>query len=180
MTTIAHPARAKAVSAPPRSTVSIQVAKEYHKFSAAHFLVFDDGSAERLHGHNYRVSVQIDGSADAHGLVVDFKRFKPVIGQVLELLDERLILPGNHPELTIHPIDDGAVDIRYRERRYVVPAAEIVVLPITNTSAENLAAWIADSLVCSLRFLFPDLVFSGLEVGVEETPGQRGLVRLTF
>ena len=30
---------------------SIELEKEYFKFSAAHFLIFPDGSAERLHGH---------------------------------------------------------------------------------------------------------------------------------
>src|SRR5690242_4697931 len=38
---------------------SIDIYKEYFKFSAAHFLIFPDGSAERLHGHNYRVYVEI-------------------------------------------------------------------------------------------------------------------------
>jgi len=38
---------------------SIEVEKEYLKFSAAHFLIFPDGSAERLHGDNYRVFVAL-------------------------------------------------------------------------------------------------------------------------
>jgi hypothetical protein len=51
---------------------SIELEKESFKFSAAHFLIFPDGSAERLHGHNYRVFVEIDAALDAlrarHGL----------------------------------------------------------------------------------------------------------------
>ena len=39
---------------------SIEVEKEYLRFSAAHFLIFPDGSAERLHGHNYRVYVALE------------------------------------------------------------------------------------------------------------------------
>ena len=41
---------------------SIDIQKEAFKFSAAHFLIFPDGSAERLHGHNYRVYVEIDAA----------------------------------------------------------------------------------------------------------------------
>src|SRR5678809_1048521 len=52
---------------------SIELAKEYFKFSAAHFLIFPDGSSERLHGHNYRVRVEIEASLTRHGLVLDFK-----------------------------------------------------------------------------------------------------------
>ena len=58
---------------------SIDIQKEYFKFSAAHFLIFPDGTAERLHGHNYRVFVEIDASLSRHGLVIDFKRVKPLV-----------------------------------------------------------------------------------------------------
>ena len=40
---------------------AIFLEKEYFKFSAAHFLIFPDGTAERLHGPNYRVMVEIEG-----------------------------------------------------------------------------------------------------------------------
>jgi hypothetical protein len=40
---------------PQRESWSIQIDKDYLKFSAAHFLIFPDGTAERLHGHNYKV-----------------------------------------------------------------------------------------------------------------------------
>ena len=52
---------------------SIDIQKEYFKFSAAHFLIFPDGTAERLHGHNYRVFAEIDAALSRHGLVLDFK-----------------------------------------------------------------------------------------------------------
>ena len=39
---------------------SIAIDKEYLKFSCAHFLIFADGSKERLHGHNYHVASEID------------------------------------------------------------------------------------------------------------------------
>ena len=53
---------------------SIQVDKQDFRFSAAHFLIFPDGSAERLHGHNYRVAVEVEAGLDEHGLVIDFQR----------------------------------------------------------------------------------------------------------
>ena len=67
---------------------SIHLQKETFKFSAAHFLVFPDGSAERLHGHNYRVYVTIDAALDRFGLVLDFKTVKPVIRDMVDDLDE--------------------------------------------------------------------------------------------
>ena len=48
---------------------SIDIYKEYLKFSAAHFLIFPDGSAERLHGHNYRVYAEIEAQLTRFGPV---------------------------------------------------------------------------------------------------------------
>ena len=63
---------------------SITVQKEYFNFAAAHFLIFPDGSKERLHGHNYRVYVEIEGELSEHGLVIDFKLVKPVVKELLD------------------------------------------------------------------------------------------------
>ena len=58
---------------------SIKVQKDYLKFSAAHFLIFPDGTAERLHGHNYKVYVEVSSELDPHGLVLNFKTLKPLV-----------------------------------------------------------------------------------------------------
>jgi hypothetical protein len=52
---------------------SILIDKEYLKFSCAHFMIFPDGTKERLHGHNYHVTCEIDGQLSEHGLVIDFR-----------------------------------------------------------------------------------------------------------
>ncbi|MCB9876405.1 MAG: 6-carboxytetrahydropterin synthase [Planctomycetes bacterium] len=158
---------------PSRETWSISIEKDYLKFSAAHFLIFPDGSAERLHGHNYKVFVDLHTALDAHGLVVNFKEIKPLIRQLCDDLDEHLLLPGAHPVLTIEPSGEH-VEIRYRERRYLVPKDEVIVLPISNTSAENLAAWFGRELRERMAARWPTLAVQQLSVGVEETTGQRG------
>lgn len=153
----------------------IEVAKEYFKFSAAHFLIFPDGSAERLHGHNYRVYVRLSARLGKHGLVLDFKRVKPVVRELVDALDEHWILPGEHPDLHIHERPDGVVEVRYAERFYAAPRADVLVLPVNNTSAENLAAWFGRELSHRLGERFPEVEPRFLEVAVEETSGQRGI-----
>lgn len=157
---------------------SIRVHKDYLKFSAAHFLIFPDGSAERLHGHNYKVFVEVHAGLDAHGLVLNFKDVKPLVRELCDELDESLLIPGEHPVLTCEPREDGLSEIRYRERRYLIPTEEIRVLPISNSSAENLAGWFADNLVARIQARFRTNGLLAIEVGIEETPGQRGVVRL--
>jgi 6-pyruvoyltetrahydropterin/6-carboxytetrahydropterin synthase len=158
-----------------RETWSIAVHKDYLKFSSAHFLIFPDGTAERLHGHNYKVFVEAHTALDAHGLVVNFKEIKPLVRALCEQLDEHLLIPGQHPVLRATKQPDGQMEIRYRERWYMIPADEVIVLPISNTSAENLATWFGRELQTRCRERWPALQFHKLVVGVEETPGQRGV-----
>jgi hypothetical protein len=66
------------------------------------------------------------------------------------------------------------VEIRYRERRYLIPAEEVIVLPIGNTSAENLAAWFGRTLHERMTAKWASLRIRRLSIGIEETPGQRG------
>ena len=41
---------------------TLRLGKQDFKFSAAHFTLFPDGSAELLHGHDYRVRVALRGA----------------------------------------------------------------------------------------------------------------------
>jgi 6-pyruvoyltetrahydropterin/6-carboxytetrahydropterin synthase len=153
---------------------SIEIYKEYFKFSAAHFLIFPDGSAERLHGHNYRVFVDVGAPLSEHGLVIDFITIKPVVRDLLEELDEHWILPGEHPVLRIEPGSDGTTEVRFGERYYAAPSEDVLVLPINNTSSENLATWIGRELKRRFELRFPGVTIEALRVAVEETSGQRG------
>jgi 6-pyruvoyltetrahydropterin/6-carboxytetrahydropterin synthase len=154
---------------------SIELEKEYFKFSAAHFLIFPDGSAERLHGHNYRVRVRLGAGLSPFGLVLDFQAVKPVVREICDRLDEHWIVPGEHPELRVAARADGATEVRYRDRAYSAPGGDVLVLPINNTSAENLAAWFGRELLALLGRRFPDVRVMHLSVAVEETAGQRGV-----
>jgi 6-pyruvoyltetrahydropterin/6-carboxytetrahydropterin synthase len=153
----------------------IEIEKEYFKFSAAHFLIFPDGSAERLHGHNYRVFVELEADLSEHGLVIDFIMVKPVIRELLDSLDEHWLIPGEHAELTFEVRGDGTTEVRYRDRYYAAPSPDVLVLPINNTSSENLATWIGRELRMRLKQRFPDVDINRMRLAVEETSGQRGI-----
>lgn len=169
--------RSPTVSSPTQAVdraYAIRVEKENLKFSAAHFLIFEDGSAERLHGHNYRVAVELEAAALEHGVIVDFNVVKQQLKALLSRLDERFLVPGRNDLLTWEEAD-GEITVRFDRRRYVVPVDEVVVLPITNTSSEELAAYLANELLHGLHDVTPATRWSRIEVSVEETSGQRGL-----
>ncbi|MBL8860450.1 MAG: 6-carboxytetrahydropterin synthase [Planctomycetes bacterium] len=158
---------------------SIDLAKENFKFSAAHFLIFPDGSAERLHGHNYRVFVEIEARLSDHGLVLDFKAVKPVVRELCDELDEHWLVPGEHAVLRHADLDGGRIEVRYLDRHYVAPREDVIVLPINNTSSENLAGWFGRELRRRLALRFQDVVVLSLRLAVEETSGQRGVYHFT-
>ena len=156
-------------------TWAIHLDKEYFKFSCAHFLIFPDGSKERLHGHNYQVSVQITGDLGDRGLVIDFNDVKPVVRELCDELDEHWLIPAEHPELKFDRRDDGHTLVVYRDARYLAPSEEVLVLPINNTSAENLAMWFGRELMRRLSERFGSTQLRRLRVSISETSGQRGV-----
>ncbi|HEY4572334.1 MAG TPA: 6-carboxytetrahydropterin synthase, partial [Thermoanaerobaculia bacterium] len=99
------------------------LAKEDFKFSAAHFTLFSDGRAELLHGHNYRVRVELaGGDLDGEGLLVDIESFKRVLRARCAGLDSRMLIPGENARLRWERQED-AVAVRFGERDYRFPAA---------------------------------------------------------
>jgi len=158
-------------------TWAIHLDKDYFKFSCAHFLIFPDGSKERLHGHNYQVEVEIEGELTERGLVIDFNLAKPLIRELCDRLDEHWLIPDEHPELKFHHRDNGHTEVVYREFRYLVPTSEVLVLPINNTSAENLATWIGRELRERLAERFGRSQVRRLRVEIAESPGQSGVYR---
>lgn len=154
---------------------SIEISKEYFKFSAAHFLIFPDGTSERLHGHNYRVRVEIEARLSQHGLVLDFKQVKPVVRELVDELDEHWLVPGEHRELRCTHRPDGTTEVEYRGLRYSAPTGDVIVLPINNTSSENLSTWMGRELARRLRERFAEVDIERLRVAVEETVGQSGV-----
>ncbi len=138
-------------------------------FSAAHFSIHQ-GRSERLHGHNYRVSLRARGPVNDDGIVVDFSALKAALRERCAALDERMLVPTQSPYVHVEQTDDAIV-LTEGERRFVIPRGDAVLLPVVNTTCECLAAHLLGELreqlgVTSYR----------LEVRVEELPGQGAAV----
>lgn len=64
------------------------------RFEAAHYLpnVPETHRCRRLHGHSYRVEVQLDGPVDQHtGFVVDFFDVEETFASIVAALDHRCL-----------------------------------------------------------------------------------------
>lgn len=152
---------------------SIEVAKDYFNFASAHFLIFANGRREALHGHNYQVSVALEGEMDRAGVVLDFITFKPLVKGVCDDLDHRTLIQNRSPLLRVRrSLKD--IEIFYKDQRLVLPRRDVILLPLLNTSTELLAEYIAGKLRRRLRQRFPGARLRRIEVGVEESRGQKG------
>jgi 6-pyruvoyltetrahydropterin/6-carboxytetrahydropterin synthase len=61
-------------------------------FSAAHQLRGYKGSCERLHGHNWKVQVFLEGEElNEAGMLLDFKEIKKKADKLIEKLDHRYL-----------------------------------------------------------------------------------------
>jgi 6-pyruvoyltetrahydropterin/6-carboxytetrahydropterin synthase len=61
-------------------------------FEAAHELPWHPGKCQRLHGHNYRFEVTVEGPLDERGVVLDFDDLKRVVtAEVLDRYDHRYL-----------------------------------------------------------------------------------------
>ncbi len=148
----------------------VTVSRDQLVFAAAHFITFGDASCEPLHGHNYRAGVTLWGDLDAHALVYDFVALKREMMSILERLDHRMLLPADNPHLSIST-REGEIEVRAGSRRYLFPEQDVVVLPITNTTAEMIATWVVDRLMERIAERSGGGI-RRVEVEVEESFGQ--------
>lgn len=150
---------------------SLRLYKEYFNFSSAHFLVFEEGNREPLHGHNYRVRVELQAQALERDMVLDFCHIKPVIKEICDSLDHLFLLPEKNPYLQITHTTTNIEFTTSDNSFYSFPKKDVLLLPIENISSERLAIYLTNRLEEEIHKRF-NLHFKKLSVEVEETPGQ--------
>jgi 6-pyruvoyltetrahydropterin/6-carboxytetrahydropterin synthase len=151
-------------------TFAVFVGKEYLKFNAAHFIAYP-GFRERLHGHNYQVTVRVEGDLGPDGYVLDFGLVKKATKRVCETLDEHTILPARSDCLRITEQGDSVEVVYENGSRFVFPRDDVILLPIVHTSAEELARYVAGQVRSEL-LAAGARPWTRLEVVVAETRGQ--------
>lgn len=141
-------------------------------------MLFKDGTREPLHGHNYRVQIKGNALDLNDDMVFDFLDIKPIVRQVCNSLDHKLLIPKNNPHLHIEESEKNYIFRTRDESFFSIPQTDVLILPIENTSAERIAAYLAyqirDLVLEKFQFEFKEL-----EVEVEETPGQSAIFVLT-
>jgi 6-pyruvoyltetrahydropterin/6-carboxytetrahydropterin synthase len=160
------------------STFRVLLQKEQLVFSAAHFITFAGDICECLHGHNYGVRAEVQGRLDENRYVIDFIAFRDNLAKIVKRLDHHMLLPLHHELIRIEQVSNELI-VRFRNKRWVFPEEDCMLLPIVNTTAEEIAGWIGQELRKELYSGIGDRL-DWLEIGVDENNGQWGYCRLPW
>lgn len=167
---------------------SVRVALEEFKFNCAHFIAYP-GYRERLHGHNYTVSVELDGlQSDVDGYIVDFSDVKAAVRTVCKSLNERFLVPSESEALKVcvteaaYPAELLNLGLRAKKNVHLVtesgdyfsiPYDDCMLLPVKWTSAEALGEYIWTIIFGSISHICAQRRnLRTLTVEVYERPGQ--------
>ena len=77
-----------------------------NSFSACHFLIGFD-KCERLHGHDYKVAINLKYSQEEPTSTLDFRLVNSVIRHELNQLNQKILLPNESPNIQIHSSAEG-------------------------------------------------------------------------
>ncbi len=84
-------------------------------FSSAHTLRDYPGACSRMHGHNWKVEVEVEAAIlDDMGMAIDFKRIRKLTRHVTDQLDHRY-LNDISPFDSVNPTAENLARHLYRE-----------------------------------------------------------------
>ncbi len=104
----------------------MKIAKRF-RWEAAHRLPWHEGLCRNLHGHSYRMVVELEGEPDARGMVLDFQHLKKALAPLIDAWDHAILVDENDAQLMAVATQTGW---------------KHAVLPF-DTTAENLSDYVA-------------------------------------
>ncbi|MFX1545523.1 MAG: 6-pyruvoyl tetrahydropterin synthase family protein [Promethearchaeota archaeon] len=141
-------------------------------FSASHFL-FGFDKCDRLHGHNYSVSVNFKYNSGDMTSPIDFRIVNNAIKNELELLNQKILLPKNSQKIVISslPNDKNWQILVNDSKTYSFPKNDVIILDgIEQITTESLAYYLHLKLSSWLRQNYPNLIIT-LAILITESPG---------
>lgn len=145
-----------------------------NSFSACHFLV-GFKKCERLHGHNYAVTVNFRYVNDDLSSAIDFRLVNAAIQHELKQLNQKILLPEDSKNIKIHSSFKGknwniTVD---NAKTYSFPKQDTIILEgIKQTTTESLAFYLHQKLCAWLQKDHSDII-STLDITIAENLGNQ-------
>lgn len=126
-----------------------RIAKEFH-WEMAHRLPFHEAGCKNVHGHSYRMTVEIAGEPDDRGMVMDYLDLKDSIDPLISEIDHAFLCDRSDSLM----------------KDFLTSSKLKVVFVDFSTTAENIAEWFYTRLA---DLFSPRKNISQLRVRVQET-----------
>lgn len=97
-----------------------------------------DSPCRRLHGHNVKIIVEINGHVKNDGMVVDFRYVKNIINK----MDHMTLIP----QRIVSGVDDDYINMEANGYTYTFPVKDCYVINYTAITAENLALHVKEKI----------------------------------
>ena len=136
----------------------VKISKTF-RWEMAHRLADHTGGCENIHGHSYRLVVEVNGQPDESGMVIEFAVIRQVVRPIIDLLDHAFLC---------HEGDSVMLDFLRKT------GMNHVIVPFP-TTVENLTKWIAEQIADPI---LGRRNVSALTVRVHETRSAYAEIRL--
>ncbi|MDT8325270.1 MAG: 6-carboxytetrahydropterin synthase [Bacteroidota bacterium] len=128
---------------------TLKIAREFH-WEMGHRLPFHTSGCANIHGHSYRMMVEIRGFCDENGMLMDYGEMKRLVAPLIDRFDHCFLCDDN--------------DKLMKDFLAGTPFKHVIV-PFT-TTAENLVFHFLDEL---WNIFLPFQQVTGLRLRLQET-----------
>lgn len=134
------------------------LAKRYHDFCAGHRVHGHESKCAHLHGHNYRVHFDVQGSLDALGRVMDFSVIKSKLCQWLEDNWDHKFLVWEKDPIAAYLIDidkTGVIKVPFNptaENMAEYLVTKVGPMQLQDTGCVLVSVEISETRKCSAQF----------------------------
>ena len=112
----------------------MRIGKEFI-WEMSHRLPFHKGGCQNIHGHTYKMMVEVEGITDENGMIMDYYDLEAIISPMVKRMDHAFLVDEN---------DSTMLDF-LKEQKF-----KHFVVPCT-TTAENIAKYLLDVFVPEFR-----------------------------
>jgi 6-pyruvoyltetrahydropterin/6-carboxytetrahydropterin synthase len=144
-------------------------------FAAAHF-VSEGGTCEHLHGHNYHVTVTVQGALNPQGMVIDFRILKQRVHTLCKQWDHFILLPANS-QLIKTSQNEQQTQVQTPNGNYSFPTQDVQIIDVVETTAEELARLLCQKLRKNLSTTFPNI--TRIQVNLAESSTSCAIVSMS-
>lgn len=76
----------------------IKIGKEY-RWEMSHRLQFYNGLCKNIHGHSYKMILELEGESDENGMLLDFYKIDEIVKPILNVYDHSFVIYKNDKEI---------------------------------------------------------------------------------